>query len=363
MDPAILTDWVRQRARARGFGGAGVATVVPRDAAPLRAWLAAGYHADMAYLHRHLPLRVDLTRVMPEAQSVICVALPYSGAGNGGLIARHARGRDYHDVVMEGLQALWADIAGKHPDAQGRLFVDSSPLPERELARSAGLGWPGGHGCLIHPAFGSRFVLGEILTTLALAPTSPLPGSCGTCRRCRDACPTGALLEHGVVDARRCIAYLTIEHKGPIPRDVRARIGTRWFGCDACQDVCPYNQGMGEGAAGMSPLTELLTPDLHQYLQLPLAAFTERFRGTTLHRTGRARLLRNACVVLGNQRAPSSRRPLRAALTDEELLVRGHAAWALGQYGDRAPVRRALARESDPWVREEMTAALDAGSD
>jgi epoxyqueuosine reductase len=309
------------------------------DPAPFRAWLAAGYAAEMAYLERHLPLRADLRAVLPGARSAICVALPYPGPQPGeaaiGAVAKYARGADYHDVVRERLTLLWDELRREHPAAEGRVFVDSGPLPERELARRAGLGWVGKNSCLIHPELGSRFVLGEILTTLALEPTAPITGSCGACRRCLDACPTGALVTPGTVDARRCLSYLTIEHKGPIPRELRPALGTRLFGCDACQDACPHNRVCDIIDSPLAPAADLLAPDLPALLQTSPEEFSRRFRGTALQRAKRRGVLRNACVALGNLGDQANIPALAQALQDREPLVRDHAAWALGRLGER----------------------------
>jgi epoxyqueuosine reductase len=207
-------------------------------------------------------------------------------------------------------------------------------LPERELARRAGIGWVGKHSCLITPAYGSRVVLGEILTTLELTPAQALSGSCGACRACLEACPTGALVAPGTVDARRCLSYLTIEHKGPIPLALRPLLGPRLFGCDACQDACPYNKRVGEIATAFPPAADLLAPDLSAILNLTAEAFNRRFRHTPIQRSKRRGLLRNACVALGNLQDPAAIPALRSALLDAEPLIREHAAWALARLGE-----------------------------
>jgi len=353
-----------EQARELGFIAAGITAVEPMDPAPFRSWLAAGYAAEMTYLGQHLPLRADLRAVLPGARSVISVALPYPGPqaeeSAVGAVAKFARGADYHDVVRERLTLLWDELRREHPGAEGRVFVDSGPLPERELARRAGLGWIGKHGCLLHPELGSRFVLGEILTTLALEPTPSISGSCGECRRCLDACPTGALVAPGTVDARRCLSYLTIEHKGPLPRELRPLLGTRLFGCDACQDACPHNGARDAFDSPLAPAAHLLAPDLPALLLMSPEDFNRRFRGTALRRAKRRGVLRNACVALGNLGDPANILTLRQALHDAEPLVRGHAAWALGRLGDREALTQALKDEADHGVREEIELALKA---
>jgi epoxyqueuosine reductase len=327
------TTWILSRAHELGFSAAGIAAVEPMDPAPLRAWLDAGYGAEMTYLNRHLPLRADLRQVLPGAQSVIVVAQrymdPINSALRGGYVACYARDRDYHDVLNEMLSRLWAEIRAIFPTDEGRIFVDGGPLPERELARRAGIGWPGAHSCLISEKLGTRFVLGEILTTLPLTPSEPAYGSCGSCFRCMEACPTGAIVAAGVVDARRCISYLTIEHKGSIPLDLRPRIGTRIFGCDTCQDACPYNM-IREPVRWWSGdrMPEVM---LIEHLSLTEEDFRRRYLGTPIFRTKRRGLLRNICVALGNLGDPAAIPALHRAMQDEEPLIREHAAWALEQ--------------------------------
>ncbi|MHB9023751.1 MAG: tRNA epoxyqueuosine(34) reductase QueG [Armatimonadota bacterium] len=355
MKSIITTAQILARAKELGFAAAGIVAAEPMDPAPLREWLAAGYGAEMHYLQRHLPLRGNLEAVLPGARSVICMALSYSGLHRGehsvGAVAGYAQSTDYHDVVHGMLKMLWDQIHSQHPNEQGRIFVDGGPLPERELARRAGIGWVGKHSCLIAPGLGSQFVLGEILTTLPLEPTLPQTGSCGSCRRCLDACPTGALVAPRIDDARRCLSYLTIEHKGPIPREIRPLLGGRVFGCDTCQAACPYNSGVGEE-------TLPLTLDLLDLLAITDGEFRHRFRGTALNRAKRRGLLRNACVVLGNLRDPTALPALRSALADAEPLVRGHAAWALGQYGEENALRERRGIEDNPYVVTEIDAAL-----
>lgn len=361
MEQQSLCTFISTRAFELGFAAVGFAVVEPMDPSPLRTWLEAGYGAEMHFLRRHLPLRADLTAVLPGARSVICGAMPYAGPAPGesllGAVACYARGEDYHRVVTERLRWLWAEIKAMVPAAEGRVFVDSGPLPERELARRAGLGWVGRHSCLLHPQLGSRFVLGEILTTLALPPSTPLAGDCGSCRRCLDACPTGALREPGVVDARRCLSYLSIEHHGALPREVRPQLGTRLFGCDACQDACPYNQHLPVYSTPLAPRAEQLACDLPTLLALSVEEFAARFRHSPLKRAKRTGLLRNACVALGNLAAPMHREALRAALHDDEPVIRAHAAWALGRLGDGEALRWALSEETDIDVRAEIILA------
>ncbi len=356
------TSWILRRAMELGFSAVGVAAVTPMDATPLRSWLRHGYAAEMSYLARHLPLRADLCAVLPGVRSAICVALAYPGdraeESSIGWVARYARGKDYHAVIGTLLRQLWGELHALYPAGEGRVFVDAGPLPERELARRAGLGWVGKNSCLIHPHLGSRFVLGEILTTLELTPSPPLTGSCGDCCRCLTACPTGALVAPGIVDARRCLSYLTIEHTGPLARELRPLLGTRLFGCDNCQDVCPWNQRTCTSDL-LQPAADLLAPDLGQLLLMSPGEFAHRFRETAFARAKRRGVLRNACVVLGNIADSAAAPVLLHALQDVEPLVRGHAAWALGRLGLQSQLTAALTAEEDPWVREEILAAFN----
>jgi epoxyqueuosine reductase len=307
-----------------GFDLCGIAAFGPADtAAQFDAWLAAGYHGEMAYLAR----RREVTGVT----HAIVVALDYGGKEPDGPVARYARGRDYHDVMLERLAELhrWLEAEVGRP-VSGKAYVDTGPILERDLARRAGLGWFGKNTMLIHPRLGSFFFLGVILVDLELNADAPFESEhCGTCTRCLDACPTQALVAPGVMDARRCISYLTIELKGAIPETLRSGLGEHVYGCDVCQDVCPWNvrfaRALDEPA--LAPRAEI---DAVEMLALDDAGFRERYRGTAVTRAKRRGLARNAAVVLGNR---GDRRALpvleRAAVEDPEPLVREHAAWAI----------------------------------
>jgi epoxyqueuosine reductase len=231
--------------------------------------------------------------------------------------------------------------------------VDSAPILERDLAAAAGLGWIGKNTCLITPGAGSFYFIGELLLDVPLKPDPPIRQHCGKCRRCLDACPTGAFVSPYELDARRCISYLTIELKGPIPRELRPLMGTMIFGCDVCQDICPHNK-WNQPKSPLALRMDLEAPDLVEILALDTAAFRARFKGTPLMRTKRRGLLRNVCVALGNAGNPLAIPALERALFDPEPLIRGHAAWALGRLGATKALRAALNAEPDAWVREEM---------
>lgn len=373
-----------------GFARTGFAPVLPYDEAGerFREFIAQARHGAMGYLERH-GSRNAPQRLLPEARTLISVALTYAGGSRlvqlkqrgsapdnsapGAAIAAYALGPDYHRVVKAKLAALGqacADIVGRAVVA--RSCVDTAPLLEREAARQAGVGFIGKSTMNIIPGVGSYFLTGELLVDAAIEPGTPLPDGCGRCRLCLDACPTGAFVDAYTLDARRCIAYLTIEHRGVIPRELRSLIGARVFGCDVCQDVCPYNAAADKHPASpdLAPRAELLAITLPELLALTAAGYRRLVRGSALERATRRMLQRNAAVALGNSRDPKAAAPLRAALGSSSDLVRGHAAWALGQLPldqepqDRENAVRALASltldDPIPWVRDEAEQSLAA---
>ncbi|OQY21883.1 MAG: tRNA epoxyqueuosine(34) reductase QueG [Anaerolineaceae bacterium 4572_32.2] len=283
-----------------------------------------------------------------------------------GLISNYAWGLDYHDLMLDRLEELATFIAAEaRREIAYRAYVDTGPLLERAYAAEAGLGFTGKNTCLIHPQRGSWLFLGEILLDIALEPTlEKISASCGTCTRCLGACPTGALVAPYVLDARRCISYLTIELKGPIPRELRPLMGNHIFGCDVCQIACPWQRFARptKEAAFWPDEPDRAAPLLLDLMALSEGEFCQRYEGTPILRTGRGRLLRNAAVALGNWGDERAIPALTQALSDAEPLARGHAAWALGRVGGRA-ARRALEkarqRETDSYVRQEIQIAVD----
>lgn len=365
-----LAEAIRCRAGELGFELVGFAPVDPLEGATFYSrWIALGYAGEMAYLKRNLERRADPAKGVPGARSAICLGMNYyqetppKSDPLQGRIATYARGDDYHEVIEARLQLLWAFIqaqAGR--PIHGRYYVDTGPVLERELACRAGLGWRGKNTCLINSQQGSYFFLAEILLDLELEYDRPAVDHCGSCTRCLKACPTRAFLSPYVLDARRCIAYLTIELKGAIPREQRSGIGPWVFGCDCCQEVCPWNQKVRptrEPAFRSRP--GLANPNLVELLSLDEETFKARFRRSPLKRAKRRGLRRNAAVALGNAGDPRAVPALIRALQDEDPLVRGHVAWALGRLGGqeaRVALTEALVREQESAVVEEIHQAL-----
>lgn len=365
MTPAALSARIKDAGRSLGFDLVAIGPARPPDhGEAFERWLDAGHAGTMAYLERGRDKRLDPRQVLPGARSVVACALGYfqgpEAEGPAG-IARYAWGEDYHAVVESRLRALEGALSELAPEAESRAYVDTGPLLERDLAARAGLGWIGKNTMLLHPDLGSFFFIGTLLTTAELEPDAPLPDRCGSCTRCLDACPTEAFAGPYVLDARRCIAYLTIEHRGPIPAELRAGVGGWAFGCDVCQDVCPWNRRAP--ATAEDAFRSRRHPPLGELLALDEAAYLEGFRGSPLKRARREGLARNAAVALGNAGAPADVPALVAALGHGEPTVRGHAAWALGRIGGeeaRVALRAARTREEDAGVAAEMERALAA---
>lgn len=376
-----LASRVRAAGLELGFVRVGFAAIDPLElgAQRLAAWLSAGQHAEMSYLvdgPRH-----DPRHLLSSAKTLIAVALAYpaspglvplrraeQGPALTGIVARYARGEDYHDVMRKKLRRLAdavANLLGR--PVLARHCVDTAPLLERAAAERAGLGFASKSTMTIIPGVGSYVMLGELLIDVEITADAPMTPRCGTCRSCLDACPTGAIVDAHVVDAGRCISYLTIEHTGPIPRELRPLIGARVFGCDVCQEVCPFNAS-ADGkptAPELAPRASLAAPDLIGLLELGSARYRQLVKGTALRRTHRAQLARNAAIALGNSKDVRAVLPLsRAVAAHTSGLVRGHAAWALAEIG--APARElalpalscASAHDPDPFVREEAALAL-----
>ncbi|MFL5562618.1 MAG: tRNA epoxyqueuosine(34) reductase QueG [Gemmatimonadaceae bacterium] len=340
---------IEAEAYALGFDLVGVATLGPAATAPaFDAWVAAGRAGEMHYLPRGAEKRRDTRLPYDGATSAIVVGLNYGGAEPSGPVARYARGDDYHDVMLGKLNALHAWLAEQvGAPVRGKGYVDTGPILERDLARRAGLGWFGKNTNLINPGRGSFFFLGALLVELELPVSAPFEADrCGSCTRCLDACPTDALVAPRELDATRCISYLTIELKGAIPEELRGALGELLYGCDICQDVCPWNEKFATALADDSPFQPRAVlggkdaPKDARTLARELLAMTQwefssAFRGSPMKRAKRRGLARNAAVALGNAGAPEDVPVLEAALAHDEPLVREHAAWALGRIGSR----------------------------
>jgi len=375
-----LAQEITVHAHKLGFDLVGLAPVTP----PLTLhryldWLENNYEGQMAYLSRPdaVAKRGDPTLILPGARTIVVVGANYHTQPLApdvrddpslGIVASYAWADDYHDLLRPRLDQLATRLhAGFFQTEAHRAYVDTGPLLERDLATRAGLGFVGKNTNLIHPRLGSWLFLGALLLTSSMPQTLPGStagqGTCGQCTRCIVACPTGALVEPYVLDARRCISYLTIEHKGPIPRDLRHLIGNRIFGCDICQEVCPWNRRFSQSTTepAFQPRPGAAASPLLDLMGLDDEGFGQRFKGSPLKRSKRRGLLRNVAVALGNWGDPAAVPALARALHDTEPLIRGHAAWALGRINTRE-AHQALAQaqttESDSWVLEELSLAL-----
>jgi epoxyqueuosine reductase len=367
-----ITGALKDEARRLGFGLAGACpAVTPAGLSRFHEWLSAGYAGEMHYLTHREEAYAHPEHVLSGVRSLVMLAMnyrtgaPVPPAPGQGRVSRYAWGADYHDVLHDRLRRLCAFVKEHVPTACVRGVADTAPLLEREFAQLAGLGWIGKNTLLLNQRLGSWFFLAALLTDIELEYDEPHTAEhCGTCRACIDACPTAALTEPYVLDARRCISYLTIELRGSIPRELRSGMGDWVFGCDICQDVCPWNHRPAETEeASFQPRDGMNPLDLPALFDLDDEAFRRRFRHTPLWRPKRRGLLRNAAIVLGNRPTPEGLSALLKGLNDPEPLVRGAAAWALGQYYDpaaRAALEQRLRCETDADVRGEIAVALQS---
>jgi epoxyqueuosine reductase len=347
-----LTDRARALGLAMGFDRVGVSPAEPTPRTEfLREWVARGFAGEMDYLARRLEERVDPRRVLEGARSIIAVALvhdpPIEEASRGGTvatIARYAGGEDYHEVLRERLRGFEEGLQGlAGRSIRSKSYVDTGPVLERVHCARAGLGWIGKNTCLIDRELGSHLLLGVVITDLALRPSSPEPDHCGTCRACLDACPTRAFVAPYVLDATRCLSYATIEQRGPIPEPMREAQGNRVFGCDVCQEVCPWNSrsrrrvppdplGLRERLA---PRSEWRAPALEWLLSLDEEGWRRATRGTAMRRPGLRGMLRNALVAAGNSGEPALIPAIRRHAGGGDPLLAAHAAWALARISRR----------------------------
>jgi epoxyqueuosine reductase len=352
---------IKEQAHALGFELAGIAAATPADGFDrLRDWIDRGYEGEMEYMRRHEQARRHPASILPEVRSVAMVGMNYNRvpASGGreppdpdenqwfdapwsprhGRVARYARGSDYHHVLWRKLRQLLAWIQEQAPGCRGRGVVDTAPLLERDFARRAGLGWFGKNTMLLNKRFGSYFFLGALLLDLELCPDPPHEAThCGTCTACLDSCPTHAFPAPGVLDSRRCISYLTIELRGPVPDELRPALGDWVFGCDVCQEVCPWNRKAPTAReSSFAPRSDLDPVDLIELLGLSEDAFRQRFHETALMRAKRRGLLRNAALVLGNRGDSTALPALRKALEDPDPLIREAAQWAIERITERS---------------------------
>lgn len=371
---STLTQQIQAYANELGFELVGITPAAHSETiARYREWIENGYAGKMHYLEKHLSLKTDVRQLLAEAKSVISLAMNYytldppkalvQDPGRG-QISRYAWGDDYHELIRERLLELVTFIKQTaESELKTRVCVDTAPIIEREYAQKAGIGWIGKNTNLIHWRSGSWYFLAEVLVNIALESDTPeLRGSCGTCTRCIEACPTDAIVEPNVLDSRLCISYLTIELKESIPKALRPEIGNWIFGCDICQEVCPWNsKAVSTTEPGFQPRDGNFAPKLLSLVGMTQEEFSRRFKGSPIKRAKRRGFLRNVLVAIGNWGSQRAVPALKDALVDDEPLVRSHAAWALGRIGGDAAKRtlqKRLTVETEPDVITEIQDAL-----
>ncbi len=370
-DNRNLVNALQDRAKGEGFVAFGIAPgrLAPAAGVRLRQWLREGLHGDMLWMESRADERANPDILWPEVKSVIMLGMSYAPPQDPMVLADqdtrarisvYAQGRDYHDVVKGALKRLAGWLAHE-ADAGVKVFVDTAPVMEKALAQSAGLGWQGKHSNVVSREHGSWLFLGAIYTTATLEPALPAEDSCGSCRACLDICPTNAFPAPYRLDARRCISYLTIEHKGPIDLELRPLIGNHIYGCDDCLAVCPWNKFAETAAAhkAFSPRAELVAPQIADLLTLDDAAFRQLFSGSPIKRIGRDRFVRNVLIAAGNGTDAGLIAQIEELLADPAPVVRGAAIWALGRLSPEAFAQRRmeyLPTERDLSVRAEWDA-------
>jgi len=346
----FLAERMKAEAARLGFAACGIASARedPLRGARLEQWLGEGFHGTMDWMAARADQRRAPQALWPEARSVIALGMSYAPASDPMALAAfpdrarisvYAQGGDYHDVIKRSLKALARWLVAEEPDAALKVFVDTAPVMEKPLGEAAGIGWQGKHTNLVSREHGSWLFLGAIYTALALPPDAPHADRCGSCRACQDACPTQAFPAPYMLDARRCISYLTIEHKGPIPVEFRAAMGNRIYGCDDCLAVCPWNSFAQSAAANAAflPRAELAAPRLADLLALDDAGFRRVFAGSPIKRIGRARMVRNCLIAAGNSGDSALVAPVEALLADPDPVLAEAAQWALDQLAKVRP--------------------------
>jgi len=365
-----LSSQIREEALRLGFIKVGIASASHlADDEYFTTWLEKGFHGEMRYMERQAQKRRDPGRVLANARSLLVLALNYytgetvTNAPMKGRISRYGWGDDYHSIVGDRLEALLDFIQSVEPSAQGICYADTGPIMEKVWGARTALGWMGKHTNLIARNCGSWFFIGVILLDRELEHDSRAGDFCGTCRRCIETCPTGAIVAPYVLDARLCISYLTIELRGPIPRSLRPLMGNRIFGCDDCQEVCPWNRfAIKTSEKGFRAREGNLMPDLTQLVRIAPDEFKKRFKNSPIWRATRDGFIRNVVVALGNSGRIEALPPLEEAFQDASPLVRAHAAWALGRIAKdyTAPIlESARLKETHPAVLEEINLALE----
>ena len=370
---STLTQQIQARAHKLGFELVGIIPAAQSETiARYRQWIENGYAGQMGYLEKHLPLKTDVRQLLSEAKSVISLAMNYytldppkalAEDPARGQISRYAWGDDYHDIIRQRLSELVDFIKQTaETELQTRVCVDTAPIIEREYAQKAGIGWIGKNTNLIHWRSGSWYFLAEVLVSIALESETLVPrGSCGTCTRCIEACPTDAIVEPNLLDSRRCISYLTIELKERIPKALRSQMGNLIYGCDICQEVCPWNsKAVPTDDPAFQPRAGNFAPTLLSLISMTQQEFSRRFKGSPIKRAKRRGFLRNVLVAIGNWGEQRAVPALKKALTDDEPLVRSHAAWALGQIGGTAAGHTLQAQLAVETEREVITEIQDA---
>lgn len=368
-----FNDALAQEAERQGFVAFGVAsaTAAPQTVSRLRQWLAKGYHADMIWMEETEERRASPQGLWPDVRSVIMLGMSYApsvdprhleDAQDIGRISVYAQGRDYHDTIKKRLKALARWMVARAPESTLKVFVDTAPVMEKPLAEAAGLGWQGKHSNLVSRDHGSWLLLGAIYTTLELPSSTPGSDRCGSCNACQDACPTAAFPAPYTVDGRRCISYLTIENKGPIPAEFREAIGNHIYGCDDCLAVCPWNKFADAGLRDPSfdPRAELAAPEIGDLLLLDDPSFRAILSGSPIKRIGRDRMVRNALIAAGNSGNADYVSQIRVLLDDPAEVVKGAAIWALSRLDRQAFLiekSERLPNEQDPSLRQEWDAA------
>ena len=339
-----ISQSIVRKARELGFAACGLASAAedPMRAERLEEWLGEGHHGSMEWMETREHHRRSPQGLWPEARSVIALGMSYApgfdpmaleSEGDRARISVYAQGKDYHDVVKKRLKALARWLVEQEEGTEVKVFVDTAPVMEKPLGEAAGLGWQGKHTNLVSPDHGSWLFLGAIYTTLELAPETSHRDQCGSCRACLDACPTDAFPQPYVIDARRCISYLTIEHKGPVAEEFREALGNRIYGCDDCLAVCPWNKfaQTAHAAKEFLPRAELVAPKLDELLALDDAGFRAVFSGSPIKRIGRDRFVRNCLYAAGNSGDADLRGPVEALLEDPNPVVADAAKWALNR--------------------------------